>query len=91
MGDNIQVTSVELLPLEGKHYATEVHVEVRINGWPHNFRVDVCGYAPDASKREKDRGWEPDWGMDHTESETHLLLAHEICEALERLKGQDDE
>ena len=78
----IKVTSVELPPLEGKHYSTDLDVELSVNGNPYYFRVDICGYAPNASQREKDRGWEPDWGMDHTESEAHLFLAQKILKAL---------
>ena len=91
MSDEIKVTSVELQPLVNKHYATEVYVEVSIKGVAFNFRVDVCGYAPTASQREKDRGWEPDWEMDHTESEAHLFLAQKICDMLEGMKGRDVE
>jgi len=82
MSEAIEITAVELLPLERKHYATEVSVGLTINGEVYTFRADVCGYAPQASSRERDRGWEPDWGMDHTESEAHLFIANRIVKAL---------
>lgn len=74
----MRITNVELIPLGGKHYATEVFVEVNGN----QFRVDICGYGSRPSQRELDNGWEYDYGMDHVEGEEHLFLANLVMEAL---------
>lgn len=81
----MKVKSVELDELLGKHYSTEVHVEVEVNGSYYNFLVEVSGYAPNPSRRELNKGWEPDYGMDHVESDVHLFLAETIVKALEKL------
>ena len=91
MTDEIKIKSVKLQPLRYKHYVTEVCVDLEVDGWTYDFKVEVGGFAPNPSPRELEGGWEPDQGMDHVESEAHLFLAHKICEALEGLKGQNNE
>lgn len=82
MSDYIKITDANLIPLKSKHYSTDVIVGVDVDGITYNLIVAVSGYAPNASCREKSRGWEPDWGMDHTESESHLFIAQKIINAL---------
>lgn len=84
----MKIVDAKITPLPDKHYSTDVHVTVDVNGELYVLTVSVAGYAPNASKREKERGWEPDWGMDHTEAEAHLYLAQRIVEAL---KGESHE
>ena len=79
---NIKIAKSEILPLETKHYSTEVLVDVIVDSKVYKFLISVSGYAPNASEREKERGWKLDWGMDHTESEAHLLIAQKIAKVL---------
>jgi hypothetical protein len=78
----MKVVDVNILPLESKHYSTDLSVDVDVDGHIYTMLVSISGYAPRASIREVDRGWEPDWGMDHIESETHFALAHMIASSL---------
>jgi hypothetical protein len=87
----MKVIDVNLMPLPSKHYSTDVWVTVSVEGHEYSLLVSVAGYAPKASSREIERGWEPDWGMDHTESEAHLDIAQRVVTALAALKGQRDE
>lgn len=81
----MKVISAEVEELPSKHYSTDVFVEVLVEGLPCCFTISIGGYAPKASRREVERGWEPEWGMDHVESETHLALAEAIVSKLEGL------
>lgn len=74
----MKIGKVEIQPLESKHYETCLIVEVD----RRPFKVSICGYGPKPSQREIDNGWEPEYGMDHVESEEHLFLAHKIMGAL---------
>jgi len=91
----MKIIDAHLMPLPTKHYSTDVKVAVSVGGEEYYLMVSVSGYAPNASAREKEQGWEPDWGMDHIESEAHLGIAQTIVAALTELscvmKGQDDE
>jgi len=78
----MKIVDVNIRPLASKHYSTDLEVTVLVDGNEYTIMVSIAGYTPHASHREKARGWEPDWGMDHTESETHLALAHLIAHAL---------
>lgn len=78
----MEIISAKVLPLPCKHYSTDVDVTVVVEDTDFHFTISVSGFGPNASSREKERGWEPDWGMDHTESEAHLFLAKRIVEAL---------
>ena len=78
----MRITGVELQKLPSKHYSTDLLITVNQGGENYDFTVSVSGYGPKPSHRETKRGWEPDWGMDHVESDIHLLLAHNIKEAL---------
>ena len=71
----------EIEPLRGKHYETTVHVDVFYEGRTSTFRLDICGTGSMPSDREIERGWEPDYGMDHVESQEAYLLA-KILETL---------
>ena len=84
----MKILDVHILPLEPKHYSTDLVVEVEVDGSQYALRVSIAGYAPKPSIRAKLQGWEPDWGMDHTESETHLALAHLIANTIAELKGK---
>lgn len=79
----VKVTYCEIAPLECKHYDTQVYVDVVDNCIRYPFTISISGYHPQPSKREIDKGWEPDCGMDHVESEVHLMLAEIIAKALE--------
>ena len=74
----MKIGEVELQPLPSKHYETSLIVEV--DGRP--FKVSICGSGSKPSEREILALWEPEFGMDHVESEEHLFLARKIVEAL---------
>lgn len=81
----MKIKSVSLKELTSKHYSTDICVVVEVDGEDYHFTIQVSGYAPKASRREIAAGWEPDWGMDHVESELHLFLAETISEVLSKL------
>jgi hypothetical protein len=65
---------VILKDLEGKFYATEI--EVKHPRCKQPFIITIAGAgSKKPSIRELERGWTPDKGMDHVESELHLDLA----------------
>ena len=74
----MEVTDVYLVPLSGKYYTTEVIVETD-NGSVF-IEISSGNYKP--SQREIDKGWEPDDGMDHVESEYSYEIAKKIVKAL---------
>lgn len=82
---NIKIKNSHIKPLCDKHYTTDVQVTAEIDGENYTMTIQISGYAPNASERAKELGWEPDWGMDHTESELHLYLAQKINETLNKL------
>ena len=72
----MKITKLELADLPCKHYSTDLYVTVESDeGEDYVFTVSISGYGPKPSSRELERGWEPDHGMDHVESEMHLFLA----------------
>lgn len=72
----MKITKVELADLPCKHYSTDLYATVEGDeGEEYVFTVSISGYGPKPSSRELEKGWEPDWGMDHVESEMHLFLA----------------
>lgn len=80
----MKIKSVTLEPLRGKHYHTEILVEVYDEwGMPNDIWINISGYYPSPSQREIDKGWEPDDGMDHVETQAEYGLALIIKEALE--------
>ena len=83
----MEVVDVTILPLGSKHYSTDLEVVVCVDGLEYTMKVSISGYAPTPSYREVLKGYEPDYGMDHVESETHLKLAHIFAKALADLKG----
>lgn len=87
----MKVVAVSLRPLPGKFYSTEIGLVVNLDGHNYNLYIEISGYAPVASTREIARGWEPEDGMDHTESEAHYRIAKAICACLEEahLDGVD--
>jgi hypothetical protein len=87
----MKIVDANIRPLASKHYSTNLEVTVLVDGNEYTMLVSIAGYAPHASHREKVKGWEPDWGMDHTESETHLALAHLIANTFAELKGETDD
>lgn len=79
----MKVKSIELKPLERKHYTTELNIFVEAEyGQEWRIGVDVYGYYPKPSQREIDAGWEPDMGFDHVETEAEHKIALAIVEAL---------
>ena len=92
----MKVLEVYIRPLDSKHYATDVEVKIEVDGKQYTLLVSIAGYAPNPSIREKFRGWEPDWGMDHVESEAHYMVAQSIASALaavsetHKLKGNNN-
>lgn len=77
-----KVINTEILPLRQKHYSTDLIVTVGIEGDQYEMGVSISGYAPNPSIREIKAGWEPDFGMDHVESEAHWRIAEVIHKAL---------
>lgn len=67
----MKLENFKMEPLKSKHYSTDIPLEVNGN----NFLIRISGNGTKPSKREIDRGWEPEHGMDHTESEEHTYLA----------------
>lgn len=84
----MKVLNVFIRPLETKHYATDVEVEVEVDGEQYPLVVSIAGYAPKPSIRARLQGWEPDRGMDHVESESHHMIAQLIASTLAELKGK---
>ncbi len=84
---DIVVSEVFIEPLPSKHYSTDLSVDVVVDGETYTMSISIFGYAPNASYREKARGWMPDWEMDHTESEAHIYLAHKIAGVLQELRS----
>ena len=83
----MKISNVELEPLPSKHYETTIIVTFDVGQYRKNrikFCVNICGDGTSPSQRELDRGWEPDYGVDHVESEEHLFLAQKIIDALQR-------
>lgn len=79
----MKIKSASLQPLRGKHYVTEVFVNVTDeSGDYYTVRIDLAGYYPKPSQREIDNGWEPDEGMDHVEPEACHLIAEMIVDCL---------
>ena len=72
----MKITEVELADLPCNHYSTDLYVTVESDeGYEYAFTVSISGYGSKPSHRELEKGWEPDWGMDHVESDVHLFLA----------------
>jgi len=85
----VRIGKLKLKELPSKHYSTEIEVEVGGNGWDEGgtmFRIYICGSGTEPSLREYEKGYYPDDGMDHVESEEHYKLAMIIMEALRKYK-----
>lgn len=81
----MRIGKVKLEPLESKHYSTRVIVEVGGNGYDEEgpyFTVEISGTGSRPSTREYEKGYYPEDGMGHVESEEHMYLATRILEAL---------
>lgn len=79
----MKIKEVFLRELEGKHYSTEVSVVVEDEkGEVYACGVEIYGYFPKPSYREYMKGWEPDMGMDHVETEAEYKIALAIVDAL---------
>ena len=75
----MKITKVELAELPNKHYSTDLYATVESDeGEEYVFTVSIWGYGPKPSSRELERGWEPEHGMDHVESDMHLFLAEKV-------------
>lgn len=79
----MKIKSVELEPLELKHYTTKISIFVEGEGGQEwRIGAEVYGYFPKPSQREIDAGWEPDQGFDHVETDAEHKVALAIVEAL---------
>lgn len=79
----MKIKSVELEPLELKHYTTKISIFVEGEGGQEwRIGAEVYGYSPKPSQREICAGWEPDHGMDHVETDAEHKIALAIVEAL---------
>jgi len=79
------ISKIELTPLEGKHYQTELQVWVNGNNWDDDglpFQIAIAGTGTKPSIRELEKGYYPDEGMNHVESKEHLMLAEFVLEAI---------
>jgi len=77
----------KLKPLRSKYYSTELIVWVGRNSWDKvgvPMRVSISGAGSCPSTREYERGYDPDEGMDHVESEEAYQLVKIIMEALRK-------
>lgn len=80
----MKVVTTYLEPLRSKHYDTGIDVEIEKDGSVYDLRISISGYYPKPSKRELEKGWDPEFGMDHVENEAELFLAEKIVEALSK-------
>lgn len=80
----MKLGEIHLKPLSFKHYETEVEVEAEVGGCWTTFKISISGEGSKPSFREYEKGYHPDDGMDHVESEEHLFLATRILEALRK-------
>lgn len=81
----VKIIDVELLPLTDKYYETCIGVEVEdIFGFKQYVTINLFGGDTYPSKRELDKGWEPEYGMDHVETEATYTIAKIIIEALKK-------
>lgn len=83
----MRIGKIQLTPLPTKHYSTEIQVEVGGNGWDEegrNFLISISGAGSKPSVREYEKGYYPEDGMNHVESEEHYELATLIMEALRK-------
>ena len=83
--DRSSITKVELTPLKGKHYETQLTVWVGGNNYDYEgvpFRISIAGMGSLPSVRELEKGYYTDEGMNHVESKEHLLIAEAILEKL---------
>ena len=76
-----KVTGVTLNNLDSKHYSTRIDLSFEDF---ESCGVEVFGYSSKPSVRELESGWEPEWGMDHVETEVVFEVAKVIEEALKR-------
>jgi len=83
--DKSSITKIELTPLRGKHYETQLTVWVGGNDWDSDgtpLQISIAGMGSRPSVRELERGYYTDEGMNHVESKEHLLVAEAILEKL---------
>lgn len=80
----MKIKSVDILPLKGKYYSTEMIVHIQDN--PSVLISLATSYERKPSLREIERGWEKEEGMDHTEGENTYKIALLILSFLENLK-----
>lgn len=73
-------SEITLEPLEGKYYETVILVDL---GNHRGLRISIGGWGGEASEREKKNGWEPDYGMDHVETQDAYEVAKKIVKLLE--------
>ena len=81
----MKIKSVELKPLtNSKYYETTVDIIVESVPRDEHITVNIYGGYSTPSEREIELGWEPDYGMDHTESQETYEIAKKIIEALNK-------
>ena len=91
----MKILDVNIRPLPGKHYSTDLTVDVEVEGGDYSLVISIAGYAPKPSVREIEMGWEPEDGINHVESESHYMIAQQIEAALtalsekHKLKGEN--
>ena len=79
----VKITEVELHPLKGKFYSTEISAGfVDETGNHGSMYIEISGYHSQPSEREVEKGWEPDWGMDHVEGQAQYEIAKAIVDML---------
>lgn len=73
----MKLKSIEIKPLESKHYSTDVSV-VFYDGSFCMVSVFGSGFYP--SERELLNGQEPDYGLDHVETD----IVYEVAQVIEK-------
>lgn len=82
----MKIEELRLEPLSSKHYSTDITVKTG-NGWDKSgptFTISLSGMGTKPSVREYEKGYGPDDGMNHVESEELYELATIILEALRK-------
>ena len=80
----VKITEVELQPLRGKYYSTEIAAAfIDEAGRSGHIYIEVSGFHSQPSDRELENGWQPDEGMDHVEGQVQYLIGKAIVEMLE--------
>lgn len=68
-----------IAPLSGKYYGTKIVLK---NGESFHIWLQNNSLLSRVSEREIARGWSPDYGFDHVETEENYKIAKICAEAL---------